>query len=100
VGVCAERGSRFCVAERPLNRHHITGTSLFTAPRGGADPQHEVCGVPGQLDDLISRHAGHGRAGDRASEPVLRLDELVLRPLVVREGPSSDLLLRPRGVSN
>jgi hypothetical protein len=51
-----------------------------------ANPHHEVCGVPGQFDDLILRHAGHGRTRDRSSEPVAGFDEVVLGPLVVLEG--------------
>jgi hypothetical protein len=54
--------------------------------RIGADPQHQVRGVPGQLDDLVSCHARHGRTHDRSGQPVARFDELVLGPLVVLEG--------------
>jgi hypothetical protein len=52
----------------------------------GADPQYPIRGVPGQVDDLGLRHAGHGPACDRAGEAVPCFDELVLRRLVVLEG--------------
>jgi hypothetical protein len=63
-------------------------SSLFTEPRGGADPQHEVCGVTGLLDDLVPCQVGHGRPGDRSGEPVPCLDEVVLRLLIRLHGPS------------
>jgi hypothetical protein len=51
-----------------------------------ADPQHQVRWVAGQVDDVVSRHAGHRRTRDRAGEPVPGFDELVLGPQVVLEG--------------
>ena len=36
--------------------------------RIAADPQHEVRGLPRQLDDLVLRQAGHGRHCDRPGE--------------------------------
>jgi hypothetical protein len=37
-------------------------------------------GVTRLLDDFVPCHVGHGRTGDRSSEPVPGLNELVLRP--------------------
>jgi hypothetical protein len=37
-------------------------------------------GVTSLLDDFVPCHVGHGRTGDRSSEPVPGLNELVLRP--------------------
>jgi hypothetical protein len=45
--------------------------------RVAADSQHQVRGVPGQVDDLVLRRSGHGRTRDRAGEPVPGFDELV-----------------------
>jgi hypothetical protein len=43
-----------------------------------ADSQHQVRGVPGQVDDLVFRRSGHGRARDRSrlAAPL----HLLLRP--------------------
>jgi hypothetical protein len=38
--------------------------------------------VAGQVDDLVLRRSGHGRARDRSGEPVPGLDGLVLGSLV------------------
>jgi hypothetical protein len=39
-------------------------------------------------DDLVSRHAGHGRTRDGAGQPVPCFDEVVLRLLVLLHGLS------------
>ena len=62
------------------------------------DPHHEVRGVPGQLDDLVPCHAGHGRTRDRASEPVPRLNKLVLSPLVRLEGEGQSVRCHARSM--
>jgi hypothetical protein len=61
----------------------------------GADPQYPVGGIPGQVDNLILRHEGHGRTCDRSGQPVPRLDERVLRPQVVLEGTVSPSAAMP-----
>jgi hypothetical protein len=58
----------------------------------GAEPHHEVRGIPGQFDDLVPRHAGHRRARDRSAEPVAGRHELGLRLGVERAG----VVFRPR----
>jgi hypothetical protein len=45
--------------------------------RIAADPQHEVRGLPRQLDDLVLRQAGHGRHCDRPCEASPGLDKRI-----------------------
>jgi hypothetical protein len=73
-----------------LSRSHgaagYANRSVSAIARIGADPQHPVRGIPGQVNDLVLGHAGHGRSGDRSGERVPCFDELVLCPLVVLKG--------------
>jgi hypothetical protein len=76
-----------CAASRRVCEGRCEGSASGAADAGiGADPQHHVGWVAGQVDDLVSCQAGHGRPGDRSGEPVPCVDELVLGPLVRLEG--------------
>jgi len=80
----------------------LAGSERVSAPADAgvaADPQREVSGISGRLDDLVLGHAGHGRACDRTSEPVPGLDELVLRPLVRLEGQGQSVRCHARSMA-
>ena len=62
------------------------------------DPHHEVRGGPGQLDDLVLRQARHGRARDRACEPVPRVDKFGLSLLVRLEGQGQSIRSHARSM--
>jgi len=87
IGPCIPEASHEAQPQRirPDRAAELVGDPLATAFGSGpaeagigADPQYPIRGVPRQLDDLVLRHAGHGRACDRSGEPVPRFDELVL----------------------